>query len=145
MNRAPRTTLIAAALMALPPVADAGDAEFVAQVSARDGAGRVRCAAFADARGFPKDAKAAVAAIDVPVIRGMATCVFSALPPGTYAIAAYHDENGNGRLDENFLGMPKEGFGFSRNPDTRFGPPKFDTAAVAYSGAPTGVDIQMKY
>jgi uncharacterized protein (DUF2141 family) len=145
MNRAPRATLITAALMALPLVADAGDAELVARVSARDGTGRVRCAAFADARGFPKDAKVAVATIDVPVVRGMATCVFTALPQGTYAIAAYHDENGNGRLDENFLGMPKEGFGFSRNPDTRFGPPKFDAAAVAYSGATIAFDIQMKY
>ena len=50
---------------------------------------------------------------------------FGDLGPGTYAISAMHDENGNGRLDT-FLGIPREGFGFSRNPRIGFGPPRFD-------------------
>lgn len=52
---------------------------------------------------------------------------FRDLVPGTYAISAIHDENGNGRLDT-FLGIPREGFGFSRNPRIGFGPPRFDQA-----------------
>lgn len=39
------------------------------------------------------------------------------LPPGRYAASVMHDENGNGKLDTNFVGMPTEGYGFSNNPD----------------------------
>ena len=40
---------------------------------------------------------------------------FKDIPNGAYAIAVFHDENGNGKLDKNFLGIPKEGYGFSNN------------------------------
>jgi uncharacterized protein (DUF2141 family) len=46
-----------------------------------------------------------------------------------YAIAAYHDANGNEKLDENFFGIPKEGYGFSNNARGTFGPPSFEKAA----------------
>ena len=52
------------------------------------------------------------------------------LPPGTYAVNAFHDENDNGELDTNLLGIPTEGFGFANDPDTSFGPPDFEAAAV---------------
>lgn len=42
-----------------------------------------------------------------------------------YAITIYHDRNSNDKLDTNFLGLPKERYGFSNNPSTRFGPPSF--------------------
>jgi len=41
---------------------------------------------------------------------------FVDLPPGDYAVRVLHDENGNGRMDSNPLGMPLEGYGFSNNP-----------------------------
>ena len=41
---------------------------------------------------------------------------FADLPSGTYAVSVMHDENGNGSLDSNFLGMPVEGYGFSNDP-----------------------------
>ena len=50
-----------------------------------------------------------------------------ALPRGDYALAVIHDENGNARLDT-IAGIPREGFGFSRNPPIRFGPPRFAAA-----------------
>src|SRR3569623_33228 len=50
-----------------------------------------------------------------------------AVRPGAYALAIFHDENGNTLLDS-FFGIPREGFGFSRNPAVRFGPPRFDQA-----------------
>ncbi len=40
---------------------------------------------------------------------------FINIPNGTYAIAIFHDENQNGKIDKNFLGIPKEGYGFSNN------------------------------
>lgn len=51
------------------------------------------------------------------------------LPPGTYAIALIHDENGNGEMDTNALGLPTEAFGFSNRARARFGPPPFERAA----------------
>lgn len=51
------------------------------------------------------------------------------LPPGKYAVAAYVDNNRNGRQDKNFLGMPKEIYGFSNEARGLFGPPDFAAAA----------------
>ena len=50
------------------------------------------------------------------------------IPPGTYAIGVYIDENENEKLDTNFLGMPKEQYGFSNNARA-FGIPKFEAAS----------------
>ncbi len=52
------------------------------------------------------------------------------IPPGTYAIGVYIDENENGKLDTNFFGIPKEQYGFSNNTKA-FGIPKFEAAAFA--------------
>lgn len=62
---------------------------------------------------------------------------------GTYAIALVHDENGNSRMDM-ALFLPREGFGFSRNPAIRMGPPKFKSASFAVGGA-AHQTIRMKY
>ena len=47
------------------------------------------------------------------------------IPPGTYSVAAFQDRDSSGRLKRNFLGMPQEDLGFSRDPSLRFGPPSF--------------------
>jgi uncharacterized protein (DUF2141 family) len=67
------------------------------------------------------------------ITREMATinnnkCTFSIenLKPGKYAVRYFHDENLNGKLDTNFLGMPTEGYGFSNNVTGKFGPPPFE-------------------
>jgi uncharacterized protein (DUF2141 family) len=44
-----------------------------------------------------------------------AECVFEDIPYGEYAVKMFHDENGNGELDANFLGIPSEPYGFSNN------------------------------
>ena len=67
------------------------------------------------------------------------------LAPATYAIALLHDENGNSKMDTT-LGMPREGFAFSRNPKIRFGPPKFaDASFRAEAGVTTQQSITFKY
>jgi len=48
------------------------------------------------------------------------------LKPGKYALRFFHDENKNNKMDTNWFGIPKEGFGFSNNPNSTFGPPAFD-------------------
>jgi uncharacterized protein (DUF2141 family) len=58
------------------------------------------------------------------------TVHFDNLPPGQYAAAAFQDFNGNGKLDKNFLGIPKEPYGFSQEARRSLGPPTFAEAAV---------------
>ena len=56
------------------------------------------------------------------------------LPPGTYAIGIFHDANLNNRLDNFFLGVPREQYGFSNNARGFMGPPSFDDAAFSVEG-----------
>ncbi len=109
----------------------------------RGGRGTCYLALFASAEGFPRQSNRAVRTLRVPV--GAATCAFSfdGLPPGSYALAVFHDENDNGRLDTNFLGIPTERLGFSN--DARgmmFFPPSFTAARFAVPG--TGAVISVK-
>jgi uncharacterized protein (DUF2141 family) len=69
---------------------------------------------------------------------------FDGLASGSYAIAMVHDENGNGRMDT-VMGIPREGFGFSRNPAIRFGPPRFHEAQFAVASGATDAAIRVKY
>ncbi|NCP19620.1 MAG: DUF2141 domain-containing protein [Erythrobacter sp.] len=73
------------------------------------------------------------------------TIVFNDVPPGEYAIALLHDENGNGKADKTLF-LPTEGFGFSRNAKLRMGPPRFSAAAFQVSSdAPVYQTIRMRY
>ena len=58
------------------------------------------------------------------------TVTFDNIRPGKYAVSVIHDRNENTQLDKNFLGIPKEGFGFSNNAMGNFGPPTFEQAHV---------------
>jgi len=66
--------------------------------------------------------------------KGDLKIVIHDLPAGKYAISSYHDENGNGKLDTNMLGIPEEGYGFSNDARDLFGPPKFPEAAFDFDG-----------
>lgn len=70
--------------------------------------------------------------------------VFSQVPAGDYAVSVMHDENGNAKLDA-VMSMPREGFGFSRNPVVRFGPPKYRDVRFSMTAAAMRVPIRMKY
>ncbi|MBV9656181.1 MAG: DUF2141 domain-containing protein [Acetobacteraceae bacterium] len=61
---------------------------------------------------------------------GDVDAVFHDLPAGKWAVAAFHDVDGDGVLKKNWLGIPLEGIGASRNPRRVFGPPRFDQAAL---------------
>ena len=69
--------------------------------------------------------------------------VIHAPADGTYAIAVVHDENSNNKMDM-ALFMPKEGFGFSRNPTITVGPPSFKSASFVVAGD-VRQSIRMKY
>lgn len=93
---------------------------------------------FPNCNGDPAALKRSVSAAQAGSIR------LGSVAPGTYALAVIHDENGNGRLDK-LLGIPREGFGFSRNPRIRMGPPRFDEVRFAVAGANVRQVVRMKY
>lgn len=76
----------------------------------------------------------AKASLKMKADRGHVTFLFHNLPPGKYAISGFHDENGNGKLDVNSLGVPTEGYGFSNDAQGSAGPPKFAQAAFDFDG-----------
>lgn len=62
-----------------------------------------------------------------------------------YAIAVYHDVNSNSKLDKNFFGIPKEGYGFSNNARGTFGPPSFDDAAILLDSENKLITLYLSY
>jgi uncharacterized protein (DUF2141 family) len=114
---------------------------------ARNAKGKIRVALFRDGEGFPNDASQAVhkQAADVDPQTLSAQVVFANLPAGVYAVSVFHDENVNERLDKNFMGVPKEGYGASNNPKKKMGPPNFDEAKFQLSGTEQSVEIQLMY
>jgi uncharacterized protein (DUF2141 family) len=78
--------------------------------------------------------------------KGDLKIVIHDLPAGKYAIAGYHDENGNGKLDTNALGIPEEGYGFSNDARGTFGPPKFSEAVFDFDGkTDTAIVFSIQY
>jgi uncharacterized protein (DUF2141 family) len=73
---------------------------------------------------------------------GRASTTFEDVPHGVYALKIFHDENGNGKLDTNFMGLPKEHFGFSNNAMGRFGPPKFEQAKFVFDSPHMTMEIK---
>jgi uncharacterized protein (DUF2141 family) len=95
--------------------------------------------------GFPA-VKAKALRIQNGVIRnGEVIARFAQLPPGTYAIITYHDENANGVYDMNVLGLPKEGWGASNDPRPRIRAPRFDEAKFEVSHPEQTVEIKLCY
>lgn len=78
---------------------------------------------------------------EASVIHGKATIVFQNVPYGRYAMSSFFDKNENGRLDTNFIGIPKEPYAFSMNPSSNFGPPSFDEAAFTLDSLSQSITI----
>ncbi len=72
------------------------------------------------------DANRVLSAEIHPVTGDTVTVRFDGLSSGRKSVRLFHDENGNGTLDTNFLGIPREGYGFSNNPRSRFGEPSLE-------------------
>lgn len=134
--------MLAAALPLLASAAPPGEVELgiSGQRSAR---GLIRICLTRDPAHFPGcDDDPAAQKRTVPA--GQTALRFDGLASGSYAVSLFHDENGNGRLDT-ILGIPREGFGFSRNPPIRFGPPRFDAARFAVTSGEAAQQVRLKY
>ena len=114
-------------------------------VGLRNDHGRSGCEIFASEKGFPTDPTAALQSVWCPIDGTESICHFGPVLPGTYAIACFHDENGNGKFDTNFLGIPTEGTVVSNQAKGFMGPPKFKDAKFSFLGHPTEVRLRMGY
>lgn len=74
---------------------------------------------------------------------GTIEIIFEDLAPGEYAIRLMHDENGNGKLDQNLVGMPTEGYGFSNNPRVMRAA-TFEEARFTVPEAGTAIQIALR-
>ena len=110
----------------------------------RNAKGQVRVALWAGPEGFT-DADAAVLETGQPAAEGRVRFVFSGLAPGRYAVASFHDENGNGKFDRTWIGLPDEGLGFSNGAWISLGPPAFEDAAVDLNGEPREITVPLRY
>ena len=74
---------------------------------------------------------------------GEVVVVFRDLPPGRYGIAALHDLNSNGEMDNNLLGFPKEPFGFGNDARIKLAPPAFADMAVTVGDGVTATVVNL--
>ena len=106
--------------------------------------GKVYLALYHSEKTFMKEAEALSKKI-LPITNGKATIKFENLAMGEYAFVFFHDENGNGKLDTNFLGIPTEGYGFSNNAKGTFGPPSYQKSKVVLKSNSHYTSVQLNY
>lgn len=98
--------------------------------------GQIAVAVYRDAETFRRGDQP-IASRMVARTGPVTSVVIPGLAPGRYAVAAFHDTDGNGTLTLWPIGMPKEPYGFSRDARGRLGPPSFDEAAFELPAAGT--------
>ncbi len=111
----------------------------------RSANGNITITIYPDDAAHFLDGKFKVARQKVPVTLPVTTACFALPAPGVFAVALFHDENNDGHLNTNALGIPTEGAGFSRNPTLYFGPPSLEKVRFALHPGDNGVDVLLKY
>jgi len=148
-----RIPLIALAifLLAPPSAPRADDASKATGIKVevtgmRSDNGKLGCSLFNSPEGFPRDGSKVFRHAWAPIKNGRGKCFFSGVPAGDFAVTVFHDENGNGKFEMNWMGMPLEGYGFSNNIKPHFKAPGFDECKFHHDG--TGIKeipIEMIY
>jgi uncharacterized protein (DUF2141 family) len=134
---------LAAALLALG-ASSAGAAELRVTVqNIRSDRGEIRLAVYANPAEWPDKAPSARERV-LKAQRSGVTFVFD-LPPGTYAVNCFHDENSNGKFDTNFVGYPLEGYCFSNDAHPFLSAPSFDAVRFAVPPAGAAIVVHMVY
>lgn len=132
------------AIAGLAPVSASAADLVLAVKGVANGKGLVMIAVYGNAETFRKDGRE-IAAIRLKSRKGGVKVTLNDLPKGTYAVAVYHDENGDQKLETNMLGIPSEGYGFSNDARGVMGPPSFDDAAVELRNGAVAVTIELQY
>lgn len=113
----------------------------------RNSTGVVGAAIFKSPDGWPEDMSKSLHHWPTQIQAGAreATPVMENLPPGDYGLVTIHDENSNQKMDRNFFGVPKEGFGFANNPHVGLSAPPYRAAIVHVTCPVTDIAIHMIY
>lgn len=110
----------------------------------RSGDGKIHLAVYDNAEDFPMGDRRLFETV-VEAAADKVQIVLPDMAPGTYAIAAYHDENDNNGFDKGLFGVPLEGYAFSNDAAVFFGPPDFQDAAFAVNGDTVRITMTMVY
>ncbi|HET6971316.1 MAG TPA: DUF2141 domain-containing protein [Phenylobacterium sp.] len=137
-----RSALVFLLTAAVATPAAAGDLTVTVK-GVKNASGSVLGAVY-DEAGFMQQPKAKAVA-RAKAAPGAVALTFHNLPAGRFAVAVFHDANGDGKLAKNNLGVPTEGYGFSNDAQGSAGPPRFDQAAFAFDGHAKAVAIDLDY
>lgn len=133
-------------LLALSLLLAAGSADAATLTVTIDGIrvqeGQLRLALYDSEAGWNGEAKPVGGRGGAPDGSNALRFTFEDVAPGRYAVRVMHDENGNGKLDSNLLGMPKEGYGASNNPKVMRAP-RFDESSFEVGEADLGIVITL--
>ena len=139
---APLVALLGWLIGAPPCLAEAQ--QLVVEISGiRSAEGNLRVSLYREPDSFRKEDRA-FRLLSQPATAGKATLVFADLPAGRYAVMAYHDENGDEKLNLRLGMFPIEGYALSNNPKV-IGPPRFDDSAFNLPGAAMPLALPLKY
>lgn len=111
----------------------------------KDGNGVALVTLYNSAKGFPGDRRYAIKKAKTTISSRMAQLVFEGLPAGEYAVSAFHDENGDGELGKNFIGIPTEGYGTSNNQKPGLSHPSYEKARFFVVDADVTLKVIMRY
>jgi uncharacterized protein (DUF2141 family) len=109
----------------------------------REATGNLRVSLYRDPETFRKEDRA-LKVIVVPATKGESRVTFDSIEPGKYALMAYHDENGDGKLNLRLGMFPTEGYALSNNPKV-MGPPKFADSAFDVAAPETSSSLVIAY
>jgi uncharacterized protein (DUF2141 family) len=110
----------------------------------KDAKGTVRVGLFSLKDRWPVVKDASLGA-NAKARKGTLKVSISGVKAGTWAVALFHDEDDDGEIDKSFIGIPTEGYGFSRDASATFGPPDFEDAAFKVADKPVHQAVTMVY
>ena len=125
--------ILLAFLLLIPFLASSQNKLSVSVEGVKTSNGRISVAVYNRSEGFLKFDQV-FKADSIKAQKGITHIEIEDLPEGEYALAIFHDENGNDQLDTNWLGIPKESVGFSRGHMKTFGPPSFKECVLKIKG-----------
>ena len=110
----------------------------------RSDKGEILIAIYNKANGFPENSTLALQTAKMKAKKGSQSYTLNGLAHGKYAIALLHDENGDGKMNKNMLGIPKEGYGVSNNVKNLMSAPAFKDAVFSHTQE-TELSIELNY
>ncbi len=120
------------------------DSPFVLTISnLASGTAKIHIGIYKIGDHFPEVGKASFIKVISPTSEGSFSISLPDIPYGTYALAMYQDLNGDEKLNKNFIGYPKEPFGFSKNFKPKFSAPTFDDCSIVFDATHTNFTISL--